>query len=70
MDVETIEFCWEILQQYIKDKGHAVDHLVNELLDSNIADEDVAKLRRIDSYFKAALADIEDDFALDDDWEE
>jgi hypothetical protein len=70
MDVETIEFCWNILQQYIKDKGHAVDHLVNELLDSTIADEDIAKLKRIDAYFKSALDEYNDDFGADEDWEE
>jgi hypothetical protein len=70
MDVDTIEFCWTILQQYVKDKSHAVDHLVNELLDSNIADEDITKLRSIDNYFKASLNEFNDDFGLDEDWEE
>ena len=70
MDVDTIEFCWTILQQYVKDKSHAVDHLVNELLDSNIADEDITKLRSIDNYFKASLNEFSDNFGLDEDWEE
>jgi hypothetical protein len=70
MDVDTIEFCWTILQQYVKDKSHAVDHLVNELLDSNIADEDITKLRSIDNYFKASLNEFNDNFGLDEDWEE
>jgi hypothetical protein len=70
MDVDTIEFCWTILQQYVKDKSHAVDHLVSELLDSNIADEDITKLRSIDNYFKASLNEFNDNFGLDEDWEE
>jgi hypothetical protein len=70
MDVDTIEFCWTILQQYVKDKSHAVDHLVNELLDSNIADEDITKLRSIDNYFKASLNEFNDNFGLDEDWDE
>ena len=70
MDVDTIEFCWTILQQYVKDKSHAVDHLVNELLDSNIADEDITKLRSIDNYYKASLNEVNDNFGLDEDWEE
>ena len=70
MDVDTIEFCWTILQQYVKDKSHAVDHLVNELLDSNIADEDITKLKSIDSYFNTSLNEFNDNFGLDEDWEE
>jgi hypothetical protein len=44
--------------------------LVNELLDSAIADEDIAKLKRIDAYFKSALDEYNDDFGTDEDWEE
>ena len=72
MDVDTIEICWEILQQYVKssDRSHAISHLVGELLDSGLRDEDLKKLKQIDQYFSNAAAEHED-FDLDDEdmWE-
>lgn len=72
MDLETIEVCWSILQQYIKnsDRGHAVSHLVGELLDSGLRDEDLKKLAALDNHFSNAVdehADVDDDDWYEDD---
>ena len=72
MDLDTIEVCWSILQQYIKssDRSHAVGHLVGELLDSGLREEDFKKLAELDQHFSNAVAehsDIDDD--EDFDWD-
>lgn len=70
MDLETIEVCWSILQQYIKnsDRSHAVSHLVGELFDSGLRDEDLKKLAALDVHFSNAVNEHAD--ADDDDWYE
>lgn len=70
MDLDTIEICWSILQQYVKksDQPHAVSHLVSELLDAGLRDEDVRKLAQVDDAFATVLEELklED---IDDDWD-
>ena len=70
MDLDTIEVCWSILQQYIKssDRSHAVSHLVGELLDSGLRDEDLRQLSDIDQHFSNAVSEHED-IDLDEDFE-
>ena len=70
MDIETIEVCWTIMQQYIKksDRQHAVSHLVTELLDSGLRDEDVKKLAQVDEAFSSAIDEQELD-DIDSDWD-
>lgn len=73
MDLDTIEVCWNILQQYIKnsDRSHAVSHLVGELLDSGLRDEDLKQLAQLDHHFSNAVSE-HDDIDIDDEddmWE-
>ena len=67
MDIDTVEICWNIFQRYIKssDRDHAVSHLVTELLDAGLRDEDFKKLADIDSSFAQAVEDNSND---DDDY--
>lgn len=76
MDVDTINLCWSILQRYIKssDQSHAVSHLVTELLDAGVHDEDIKDLANIDAHFAEAVRDNsedydEDDYDEDDSWD-
>jgi hypothetical protein len=70
MDVNTIEVCWNILQQYIKpgDRGHAVNHLMTELSEAGIRDEDLGQLADIDSLFSDAVEELTDHD--DNEWDE
>ena len=70
MDLDTIRVCWEIFQQYVKksDQQHAVSHLVAELLDTGLRDEDVRKLANLDEAFAHALEEHELE-EIDDDWD-
>lgn len=67
MDTDSIEVCWTILVQYIKasDRANAAEHLVVELMEAGIRDEDLVKLRGVDHYLEAAIA--ANDPELDDD---
>ena len=77
MDIDTVEFCWSILQRYIKstDEANAVGHLVTELIDGGIRDEDLKRLAGIDEVFAAAAAEHQDSvendywYADEDHWE-
>lgn len=74
MDVDTINLCWSIFQRYIKssDQSHAVSHLVTELLDAGMRDEDIADLADIDNNFAEAVKDNSDDYEdddIDDSWD-
>lgn len=77
MDINTVEMCWSILQRYIKssDEAHAVGHLVTEIIDAGIRDEDLKKLSAIDETFADAVSEHkdsnEDDYWYDDEdsWE-
>ena len=71
MDKDTIEFCWGILEQYIKtgDKQSAVDHLVADLVDSDINDDDLEMLSTVDVYFKNAINEYAADYDTDEDFE-
>jgi len=57
LDINTVELCWTILQRYIKsaDEAHAVEHLVSELIDAGIKDEDLERLAAIDEIFSDAV---------------
>lgn len=70
MDLDTIEVCWTILQQYVKksDQQHAVSHLVSELLDAGLRDEDIRKLADLDDAFANVLEEYELE-DIDDDWD-
>ena len=77
MDINTVEICWSILQRYIKsaDEAHAVGHLVTEIIDSGIRDEDLKRLAAIDEVFADAVSEHkdseEDDYWYEDEdsWE-
>lgn len=76
MDIDTIEICWNIFQRYVKssDQSHAVSHLVTELLEAGLQDDDLKQLSRIDSNFAQAVEDNsndDDEYWLndEDDWE-
>lgn len=62
MDIDTVEICWSILQRYIKssDESHAVSHLVTEIIDAGIRDEDMVRLSAIDETFADAVAEHRD----------
>lgn len=72
MDIDTVEICWSILQRYIKssDESHAVSHLVTEIIDAGIRDEDMVRLSAIDETFADAVAEHrdsdEDDYWYED----
>lgn len=68
MDLDTIEVCWNILEQYVKksDQQHAVSHLVAELMDAGFPDEDIKQLANISELFANALS--EHDIGEDDDY--
>lgn len=72
MDINTVEMCWSILQRYIKssDEAHAVDHLVAEIIDAGISDEDLKRLAAIDDLFSGAVKEHrdsdEDDYWYED----
>jgi len=70
MDADSIEVCWSILVQYIKaaDRANAAEHLVVELMEAGIRDEDLVKLRGVDQYLETAIAANEPE--SDDDWDE
>jgi len=76
IDVDTVEYCWNILQQYIKknDEAHAAEHLIVELLDGGLADEDVEQLRSLNRLFASIVDDNVDEGVLEmydnDEWEE
>jgi len=57
LDLDTIEVCWNILEQYVKktDQQHAVSHLVAELMDSGFPDEDIKQLANISELFANAI---------------
>jgi hypothetical protein len=61
--IDTVEVCWTVLQKYIKnsDESNAVSHLVAELLDAGLADEDIEKLSAVDSVFADAVKEHFDD---------
>lgn len=65
MDLDTIEVCWNILEQYVKktDQQHAVSHLVAELMDAGFLDENIKQLANISELFANAINehDIVDD---------
>ncbi len=78
MDIDTVETCWAIFQRYIKssDESHAVGHLVSELIDAGIKDEDLSRLAAIDEIFAEAVKEHsntdEDEYWYDNDegsWE-
>lgn len=77
MDINTVEMCWSILQRYIKssDEAHAVSHLVTEIIDSGIRDEDLERLSAIDETFADAVAEHKDSdedeywYVDEDQWE-
>lgn len=72
MDIDTIEICWTVLQRYIKsaDEPGAASHLVAELLDNGLREEDYKRLAEIDSSLFAAIEEYQhddDDYWLDED---
>lgn len=71
MHRETIELCWLILKQYIKnsDLQNAADHLVNEIVDTGIDDIEIPKLAAADRYLKSALVDYIDEDNDSEEWE-
>jgi hypothetical protein len=77
MDINTVEFCWSIVQRYIKssDEINAVSHLVTELIDSGIRDEDLERLAAIDETFAEAVKEHKDSddseywYVDEDQWE-
>jgi len=71
MDRETIELCWLILKQYIKssDLQNAADHLINEIVDAGIDDEELPKLAAVDVYLRSALLEYVDNEDDEDEWE-
>jgi hypothetical protein len=62
LDINTVEICWNILQRYIKssDEAHAVSHLVTEIIDAGIKDEELESLAAIDETFADAVAEHKD----------
>jgi len=72
MDVDTINLCWSIFQRYIKssDQSHAVSHLVTELLDAGMRDEDIHDLANIDRFFIEAVKDNSEEYDEYDDDED
>ena len=77
MDINTVEICWSILQRYIKssDEANAVSHLVTEIIDAGIKDEDLERLAAIDETFAEAVNEHKDSnedeywYADEDQWE-
>lgn len=62
VDINTVEFCWSILQRYIKssDEVNAASHLVTEIIDAGLRDEDLERLAAIDEVFSDAVAEHKD----------
>ena len=76
IDVDTVKYCWDILQQYIKknDEAHAAEHLIVELLDGGLVDEDIEQLKSISTLFSSIVDDNIDQGVLEmydsDEWDE
>jgi len=62
VDINTVEVCWSILNRYIKssDEHNAVSHLVTEIIDSGIRDEDLKRLSAIDDVFADVVKEHRD----------
>jgi predicted nucleic acid-binding protein len=68
MDSEILVDTWIILSQYIKDKQHAADHWINELIDLGIDDETLEELANADKYLGIAIDELSSN-SEDDDYE-
>lgn len=68
MDSEILVDTWIILSQYIKDKQHAADHWINELIDLGIDDETLEELANADKYLGISIDELSSN-SEDDDYE-
>jgi len=67
MDSEILVDTWNILSLYIKDKQHAADHWINELIDLGIDDETLEELANSDKYLGIAVDELSSTTGDDDD---
>ena len=67
MDSEILVDTWIILSQYIKDKQHAADHWINELIDLGIDDETLEELANADKYLGISIDELSSNSEDDDD---
>jgi len=67
MDSEILVDTWNILSLYIKDKQHAADHWINELIDLGIDDETLEELANADKYLNISIDELSSNSEDDDD---
>lgn len=58
MDSEILVDTWNILSLYIKDKQHAADHWISELIDLGIDDETLEELANADKYLGISIDEL------------
>ena len=53
-DTEVLAETWTVLKEYIKDKQHAADHWIGNLIDTGIDEESILDLTAVDKYLANA----------------
>ena len=72
MDKELLEIFWETVRDYIpiKEKQVAADHVIINLLDAGLDEEDAITLKSLDEWMKQAVTDHipEDEEEDEEEW--
>lgn len=73
MDSELLVEFWETVKEYIpaKDKQTAADHIIINLVDIGIGDEELKELRGLDTFMEHATEEhLEEEFEEELEWDE
>ena len=74
MDNEMLILLWETVREYIpaKDRQTAADHVIDNLVDNGLDDEDLKLFNGVDKYMSATVKEFleDEDEEEDYEWEE
>ena len=54
-DTEVLAETWTVLKEYIKEKQHAADHWVGNLIETGVDEESIIDLVAVDNYLANAV---------------
>ena len=73
MDIELLETFWRTVREYIPAKARqtAADHVMADLIDSGLEEEEAHLLKALDVYMRKAVNEqLPEEDSDDDEWEE
>ena len=72
-DTEVLAETWTVLKEYIKEKQHAADHWIGNLIETGVDEESIIDLMAVDKYLANAAEhngiETDDDEVDEDEYE-